>query len=126
MGTPLRPNKSPGPVRNFGKLKVRSFKTKQAQAVLGKEISRQNFERMDHDNLIRIIQYGSLKQTRALSRYFFRANGMYCRALRYIADINKYDFVVYPNIKLQAKLQDEDTDEILYIKFNYWASSISV
>lgn len=113
MGTPLRPHLEQSSVRNFGKLKVRGFKTKQAQAVLSKDLTQRDFSRMSHEDIMRLIQRGDAAQARALSRFFFKTNGMYCRALRYISDLNKYDFIIYPNIKLQAKLQEEDTEKIL-------------
>lgn len=106
------------PNRDFGLLKVRSLKIKQSEAVIYKQEDKTtNFARMSNDRLIKIAQGTDLTQIRELSRWFFQTNGMYARAVRYLSDIYKFDFMIYPNLDLDDELEDGETKKILK-KFN--------
>lgn len=100
------------PPRDFGVLKVRSMKIKQSQAVIYDKVDT-DFSRMSNDRLIKICHGNNMAQKRALSRYFFEINGMYNRAVRYLADIYKFDFMLYPNLNLEAEVQDSEEKTIL-------------
>jgi hypothetical protein len=67
--------------------------------------------------MIEVTKGTDLKQIRSLSKYFFQTNGVYARAVRYLADIYKYDFLLYPNLDLDLEMTDEFNDKILK-KFN--------
>lgn len=104
------------PTRDFGVLKVRKMKVKQTEAVIYDKKS-QDFSRMSNDRLIKICHGKDMEQKRALSRWFFEQNGMYNRAVRYLSDISKFDFMLYPNLDLDKEIQDSEAEKILK-KFN--------
>ena len=91
------------PTRDFGVLKVRKMKVKQTEAVIYDKKS-QDFSRMSNDRLIKICYSKDMEQKRALSRWFFEQNGMYNRAVRYLSDISKFDFMLYPNLDLDKEI----------------------
>lgn len=103
--------------RDFGMLKVRQMKVKQSQAVVFDQDESTNFSRMSNDRLIKICTDKDLSQKRKLSRWFFETNGMYNRAVRYLSDICKFDFMLYPNLDLDKEIQDSEAEKILK-KFN--------
>lgn len=72
---------------------------------------------MSNDRLIKICHGKDMEQKRALSRWFFEQNGMYNRAVRYLSDISKFDFMLYPNLDLDKEIQDSEAEKILK-KFN--------
>lgn len=104
--------------RDFGLLITRRQKLKQSEAVI-KDAAKgsMNFSRMSNDRLIQIAQGDDLQQKRALSRWFAKNNGMYNRAIRYLADVYKFDFMLYPNLDLDDELTDEKQKKVLQ-KFN--------
>lgn len=104
------------PTRDFGVLKVRQMKVKQAEAVIYDK-GKTDFSRMSNDRLIKVCQGKDMAQKRALSRWFFEQNGMYNRAVRYLSDISKFDFMLYPNLDLDKEIQDNESEKILK-KFN--------
>ena len=71
------------------------------------------FERMSHEQLIKICKGTDLAQIRALSNWFAKVNGMYGRAVRYIADINKFDYLIYPDLNLAEDIEEKDGERIL-------------
>lgn len=112
---------APRPPMDFGLLKVRKMTIKPAEAIIYKEdIKGRNsvdWTRQTHDKMIETTKGKDLKQIRSLSKYFFQTNGVYARAVRYLADIYKYDFLLYPNLDLDLEMTDEFSDKILK-KFN--------
>lgn len=112
MRKPPLGNRRPPAPRDFGVLKVRSMKIKQSQGVIYDKIDT-DFARMSNDRLVNICRGKDLSQKRALSRYFFETNGMYNRAVRYLADIYKFDFMLYPNLDLEKEIQDAEQEKIL-------------
>lgn len=122
MDTPMMKKPIPKPpARDFGLLKVRKMQVKQAQVINSaserKSQTSYNFRTMDHSRMIKITQETDMKAIRALSKYFYQTNGIYARAVRYLADIYKYDFVLYPNLDLDLDVTDEFSEKILK-KFN--------
>lgn len=122
MDTPMMKKPIPKPpARDFGLLKVRKMQVKQAQVINSVSESKSqtsyNFRTMDHSRMIKITQETDMKAIRALSKYFYQTNGIYARAVRYLADIYKYDFVLYPNLDLDLDVTDEFSEKILK-KFN--------
>lgn len=113
---PLGRSKVQQPPRDFGVLKVRQMKVKQSEGVIYDK-GKTDFTRMSNDRLIKICQGKDMAQKRALSRWFFEQNGMYNRAVRYLSDISKFDFMLYPNLDLDKEIQDNESDKILK-KFN--------
>lgn len=114
----INPNERPE--HNFGVLKGRPFKKlKQSQAVIITEKDRHsdNFGRLDGEELIKIIQSLDINRMRALSRWFARVNGIYNRTVRYLAELYRYDFIVYPNLDLDIEITDEMKKKLLK-KFN--------
>lgn len=108
------------PPLDFGQLKIRKMTVKPAEAIIYKEDIKgrgTDFSRMDHAKMIKIVEGTDLQQIRGLSKYFFQTNGVYARAVRYLADIYKYDFILYPNLDLDLEMTDEMGDKILK-KFN--------
>ena len=104
--------------RNFGLLQVRKMKLKQSEAIVHIEKEQGlNFAHMSNERLIKIAQGNNLEEIRALSKYFFQTNGMYARAVRYLSDIYRYDFMVYPNLDFDDELKEGQTKTILK-KFN--------
>lgn len=101
---------------NFGLLKTRKNKIQQSESII-KNTTTQNFANMNNERLLRIINTGSAADKRALSRWFFEKNGIYSRAVRYIADILKYDYLLYPNLDLDADFKESESEKILK-KFN--------
>ena len=112
---------APRPPMDFGLLKVRKMTIKPAEAIIYKEDSKGrnsvDWTRQTHDKMIETTKGTDLKQIRSLSKYFFQTNGVYARAVRYLADIYKYDFLLYPNLDLDLEMTDEFSDKILK-KFN--------
>lgn len=112
---------TPRPPMDFGLLKVRKMTIKPAEAIIYKEDSKGrnsvDWTRQTHDKMIEVTKGTDLKQIRSLSKYFFQTNGVYARAVRYLADIYKYDFLLYPNLDLDLEMTDEFSDKILK-KFN--------
>lgn len=104
---------TPVPTRDFGLLKVRGMKVKQAQAVIYGGDNSTNFDRMSNDRLIKICQGSDIAQIRALSKWFYQTNGTYRRAVRYIADMYRFDFMIYPNLDLDDELEENDQKKIL-------------
>lgn len=102
---------------NFGLLKVRSMKTKQAQAIIYRDSSKNNslnFDRMPHDRLIKIIEEAKdIKAIRELSKWFAKTNGIYDRAVRYLSDIYRFDYLLYPNLDLDSELSEKDNKNVL-------------
>lgn len=103
--------------RDFGMLKVRKMKVKQSEAVIYKQDEATDFSRMSNDRIIKICRDKDLAKKRALSRWFFQNNGMYNRAVRYLADVMRFDFMLYPNLDLDKEIQDNESEKILK-KFN--------
>lgn len=116
MRTPPLGRATRQPDRNFGLLKVRQMKIKQSEAVIYDK-GKTDFSRMSNDRLIKICAGKDMAQKRALSRWFFEQNGMYNRAVRYLSDISKFDFMLYPNLDLDKEIQDSESEKILK-KFN--------
>lgn len=111
---PNTPQTPRAELRDFGLLKVRSMKIKQSEAIVYKEKNvSNNFSRMENDRLIQIIQGTDVSQMRELSKYFAQTNGIYARAVRYLADIYKFDYMIYPNIDLDDELKPGENDKIL-------------
>lgn len=112
---------APRPPMDFGLLKVRKMTIKPAEAIIYKEDTKGrnsvDWTRQTHDKMIETTKGTDLKQIRSLSKYFFQTNGVYARAVRYLADIYKYDFLLYPNLDLDLEMTDEFSDKILK-KFN--------
>lgn len=112
---------APRPPMDFGLLKVRKMTIKPAEAIIYKEDAKGrnsvDWTRQTHDKMIETTKGTDLKQIRSLSKYFFQTNGVYARAVRYLADIYKYDFLLYPNLDLDLEMTDEFSDKILK-KFN--------
>ena len=113
------PSATVSPTRDFGMLKVRSMKIKQSQAVVLKEEKdlRRDFAKMTGEQIIKIIQGNNLADQRRLSEYFARTNGIYARAIRYLADIYRFDYIVYPNLDLDIEL-NESTQKKTLKRFN--------
>lgn len=106
------------PHRDFGMLKVRKMKVRQSEAVIfASQADSTDFSRMSNDKLIKICRDKEMSKKRALSRWFFQTNGIYNRAVRYIADILRFDFMLYPNLDLDKEIQDAEAEKILK-KFN--------
>lgn len=107
------------PNRDFGLLKVRSLKVKSAQTplVIGKNQQFTSFDKMSHEEIIKIINNNDIQRKKDLSKWFFSKNGMYSRAVRYLSDIYKFDFILYPNIDLDNELPESEQKTILK-KFN--------
>lgn len=112
---------APRPPMDFGLLKVRKMTIKPAEAIIYKEDTKGrnavDWTRQTHDKMIEVTKGTDLKQIRSLSKYFFQTNGVYARAVRYLADIYKYDFLLYPNLDLDLEMTDEFSDKVLK-KFN--------
>lgn len=112
---------APRPPMDFGLLKVRKMTIKPTEAIIYKEDTKGrnsvDWTRQTHDKMIETTKGTDLKQIRSLSKYFFQTNGVYARAVRYLADIYKYDFLLYPNLDLDLEMTDEFSDKILK-KFN--------
>lgn len=105
------------PTRDFGTLKVRKMKVKQSEGIIYDKVVNQDFSKMSNDRLIKICRDKDMARKRALSRWFFEQNGMYNRAVRYLSDISKFDFMIYPNLDLDKEIQDNEAEKILK-KFN--------
>lgn len=101
---------------NFGLLKVKEFSKKQSQAVIygeKEELGSSNFSRMSNERLMEIVTRGSLDNKRALSRYFSEVNGMYSRAVRYLSDMYRFDYLVYPNLEIGFESGEKIDEDIL-------------
>lgn len=102
---------------NFGLLKTRKRSIKQSTMPLNVSVKRgsdsANFGRQSNANLIKIIHGDDLQQIRELSKWFANNNGIYQRAVRYLADLCRFDYVIYPNLDLNIELGDKNNDKIL-------------
>lgn len=100
------------PTLDFGLLKIRNGRYKNAQ--LSKDvISDEDFGRMTNEEKIQIIYGNNLEKKRALCKYFFKTNGIYSRATRYLSDMYKFDYIIYPNLDLQKTYSEEDSKKVL-------------
>lgn len=120
MNKGLRPpvgRKDSPQARDFGLLKVRQMRIKQSEAVIRQDITATSFDRMSNDKLVKICQGTDFNQIRELSKFFARTNGMYARAVRYLSDIYRFDFMLYPNLDLDVEIDDKKGDKIQK-KFN--------
>ncbi len=103
------------PSRNFGLLKSRRATIKPAE----NNVIRENFEglqgyaRMSNEDILRQLESFDLNTTREISRYFFLRNGTYTRAVRYLSDLYRFDFIVYPDLELEDKLNETKQKKIL-------------
>lgn len=103
------------PARNFGILKARSARIKPAE----NNVIRENFEglqrytRMSNDEILELLDRFDLDITREISRYFFLRNGSYARAVRYLSDLYRFDFIVYPDLDLEDDLNESKQKKIL-------------
>lgn len=104
---------TPKEVRDFGLLKIRTAKIKQSTTIIKDGSNVTNFSRMDNERLIQIIEGTDLTQIRALSRWYAQKDGIYSRAVRYIADLYRFDFMLYPNIDLEDELKETHIKKIL-------------
>lgn len=106
---------NPKPVgRDFGLLKVRSLKVKSSQMPINEfKTTQLSFDRMTNQQLIDIINSRDIQRKRELSKWFFEKNGMYARAVRYLSDIYRFDFMIYPNLDLEDDLPEAEQKKIL-------------
>lgn len=106
---------------DFGLLKVRQMKVKQVQAVTSdikdhyKETT--NFGDMSHEDLFKIVSGTDNLRKKELSKWYANKNGIYSRAVRYISDIYRFDYMLYPNLDLDDDLKEEKQKAIRK-KFN--------
>ena len=101
-----------GEFRDFGILKTKGIRQRQVQA----EISSSNdmqFSRLSGERILRILRGNDLTQIRGLSKYFAQTNGIYSRAVRYLSDIYRFDFLLYPDIDLDDDLNEAKQKKIL-------------
>lgn len=110
---PNTPSKPSTEVRNFGLLKVRSMKVKQAEAIVFKEIITNNFSKMSNERLIEIIEGNDIDSKRELSKYFAKTNGIYDRSVRYLAGLYRFDSMIYPNLDLDEEVNEATKTKIL-------------
>lgn len=95
--------------RQFGRLNLRGKKFDGAQAVtaITEGAAPAQVYRTPHNRMLEDIKRpGDLKRKREISRFFFQTNGMYARAVRYLADIYNFYFYIYPNVELQKEFSD--------------------
>lgn len=96
------------PTRNFGVLKARSARIKPAED----NVIRRSYEGIDrythmtNDQILEILDRFDLKETRKISRYFFLRNGTYARAVRYLSDLYRFDYYIYPDFDLDDTLNE--------------------
>lgn len=119
--TGMQTNQKDYTQRDFGKLKSRAFTLPQVQAdifgTLKSELGGSSYARKTHEQLFKIIENNDITDKRNFSKYYYNRSGMYSRAVRYISDIYKFDFVIYPNLDLDDELPEEKQKKILQ-KFN--------
>lgn len=111
--------KAPQEFRDFGIMHANKRKIPQSQSdvfnIDGKD--ERGFDRRSNEDLIKIVKGRDLKQKRQLSEYIAQINGIYARATRYIADVYRFDFMLYPNLDLDIEITDQMTKSTLK-KFN--------
>lgn len=109
-----------GEFRDFGMMHAGKRKVPQSQPVVynisGKEDQR-GLDRRSNADLIKLVKGRDLKKKRELSDFIAQTNGIYARAVRYISDIYRFDFMLYPNLDLNAEVT-EDMSEKALKKFN--------
>lgn len=101
--------------RDFGVLKARGVNQKQSQARVYIDSKNQgsNFRTMGGERLLNIVYGNDLPAMRELSRYYARTNGIYARATRYLSDIYRFDFMIYPNLQLDLEIDEKTKNRIL-------------
>lgn len=119
QGNPISAAPAKRPEIDFGLLQVRKMKIKQSEAVVYTSMDQaiSQFANMSNDRIVDVVHGTDKEQIRELSKYFAQTNGLYARAVRYLSDIYKFDFMVYPNLDLNAELDEATNDKILK-KFN--------
>ena len=99
--------------RDFGKLKVRAASpVKQAEASIFQPVSR-GFERMSHEEIIRVIRGDNLSRKRELSRHFVKVNGIYARAVNFLSQIYTWDWFVTPNFPFSEDFSEKKTKQLI-------------
>lgn len=105
--------------RDFGMMHAGKKRVPQSQSdvfnISGKD--ERGFDRRSNEDLIKIVKGRDLKQKRQLSEYIAQINGIYARATRYISDVYRFDFMLYPNLDLDVEINDKMTKNTLK-KFN--------
>lgn len=102
---------------DFSKLKIRKITKEQVQT-LGlnfdsRGIAKSNFNTMSHKSLFEIVSGGDSQRKRDLSKWFMAKNGMYNRAVRYISDVLKFDYLVYLNFDLDYEVKEGEQKTIM-------------
>jgi hypothetical protein len=72
-----------------------------------------DFSRYDHERFLTDLKSGNIDKIRAISQWFYKVDGMYQRAVRYLADLYRYDYLVSPVMPLGIEITDEYTKKIL-------------
>lgn len=113
-GLNINSNPTP-PTRNFGVLKARSARIKPAEDnILQKGFQDSlDLSRMTNDQILSILDRYDLEQTRKISKFFFLRNGTYARAVRYLSDLYRFDYIIYPDLDLEDKLNEAKQAKIL-------------
>lgn len=104
---------------DFGKLKIRGTSLRQVQSdiVRYRNVGFTRVDTMSNEQICELITTGSIEQKRALSKWFYEKSGVYSRAVRYISDVFKFDYMLYPNLNLEDELEEKKQKAICK-KFN--------
>lgn len=112
--------KGPQEFRDFGMMHAGKKKVDQSQSVVFNNTAaneQRGFDKRSNDDLIKIVKGRDLQKKRQLSEYISQVNGIYARAVRYISDVYRFDFMLYPNLDLNVEINDALTEKTLK-KFN--------
>lgn len=105
--------------RDFGMMHAGKKKVPQSQSdvfnLTGHD--ERGLDKRPNEDLIKIVKGRDLKQKRRLSQYIEQTNGIYARAVHYISDIYRFDYMLYPNLDLNVDITDDLTKKTL-TKFN--------
>lgn len=100
--------------RDFGQMHVNKRKVPQSQANLYSSLltatSGDNIARQVNAEVVKIIKQSDPKRKRALSRFIVQVSGMYSRAVRYLSDIYRFDYILYPATDLTDLATEEGED----------------
>lgn len=106
--------------RDFGMMHAGKNKVPQSQSVVFNTDGKNNqvgLDKRSNEDLIKIVKGRDLEKKRQLSEFIAQTNGIYARAVRYISDIYRFDFMLYPNLDLDVEINDAMSSKTLK-KFN--------
>ena len=99
------------PAVDFNKIKVGAKILDDAIIKLDGSLKNANPRLADKETVLRAIATYDLKTMREVSRFFYRASGIYARIIRYMAFMYRYDWFVTPYVNIEETTEGNDKNK---------------